>query len=79
MSNAAVSAKLQQGEMREALLLGVEREIVTENGHCKRLARFLDPRLLAAQWVLQWEQKFTQTEGNHTITLAMEPWMDGAQ
>lgn len=79
MSDATLSAKLQQGEMRQALLLGVEREIVTENGRCKRLARFLDPRLLAAQWVLQWEKAFAQTEGNQTIVVAMEPWMDGKQ
>eukprot|EP01043_Picozoa_sp_COSAG02_P035995 COSAG02_NODE_2610_length_8431_cov_94.540206_6_plen_110_part_00 len=39
MSDATLSAKLQQGEMRQALLLGVEREIVTENGRCNRLAR----------------------------------------
>jgi len=77
MSDAVLSAKLKQGAMSNAMLLGVEREILTEDGSCKRMARFLDPRLLAAQWVLQNEKDFSETEGNQTIQLAMEPWMDG--
>jgi len=69
--------ELQKGEMGCKLTLGVEREILTEKGTCKRAARFLDPRILVAQWVLQWEKQFEQQEGNQTIDLAMEPWMDG--
>ena len=36
-----------------------------------------DPRVLVAQWVLQWEHEFDQQSGDQTIELAMEPWMDG--
>ena len=77
LSDDDLVRELKKGETGRALTLGVEREILTENGKCKRAARFLDPRVLAAQWVLQWEKEFKQQEGNQTIELAMEPWMDG--
>eukprot|EP01045_Picozoa_sp_COSAG04_P034306 COSAG04_NODE_7456_length_1126_cov_1.154820_1_plen_338_part_01 len=66
----------REGDIAPRLMLGVEREILTEDGKVRRWARFLDPRALAVQWVLLHALHIPGT-GDTTIKLAMEPWLDG--
>ena len=78
LSSAELVAALRQRSSDAAtrLTLGVEREILTEDGKVRRWCRFLDPRALAAQWVLLHGESIEGT-GDKTIRLAMNPWLDG--
>jgi hypothetical protein len=78
LTDDELCAALKKGEFG-SLTLGVERQILTEGGACTRWARFLDPRVLAMQWVLQEAHNIEapDDETDETIELKIEPWVDG--
>ena len=75
LSDADLSAAMQKGE-NGGTYLGVDRQIETEGGKVRNRARFLDARALACQWMVQSASEL-DGEGDQTIEVAMEPWIDG--